>query len=223
MNGDISQGGDGTISFATVEKNEIWENGTGGGSVINCDGVDNSIFRNNLLYANHACGISLYAIDAAHASSNNLIYNNTIVMAADGRWAVNTPKSSGAKKSPVGNRVFNNILWESNSARGSVLVAGTAVSGFASDYNVVVNRFSDNSGSSTLSLATWRRQTGQDVHSIVSEPAGLFVDAAQNDYRLKVGSPAANAGTLLPQVTDDLLNVARPQGGLHDIGCYESF
>src|SRR5207244_2669214 len=59
MNGDKSQGCDGIISFATVEKNVIFENGLGGGSGINCDGVDSSTFRNNLLYANHASGISL--------------------------------------------------------------------------------------------------------------------------------------------------------------------
>ena len=43
---------------ALVEDNIIYNNGTGGGSGINCDGVDDSIFRNNLLYANVASGIS---------------------------------------------------------------------------------------------------------------------------------------------------------------------
>ena len=222
MNGDLSQGGDGTISFATVEKNVIWENGLGGGSGINCDGVDDSIFRNNLLYSNHASGISLYAIDGAHGSSRNLVYNNTIVMAPDGRWAVNIPSSSG-KKSPVGNQVFNNILYESNSARGSVLTYGTAVSGFKSDHNVVVNRFSTNNGSTTISLTAWRQKTGQDLHSLIADPTALFVNPAANDYHLKPGSPAINAGATLPQVTDDLDGTPRPLGGLYDIGCYESF
>ena len=53
------------ISFALVERNIIYENGVGGGSGINCDGVSDSIFRNNLLYNNHASGISLYGIDGA--------------------------------------------------------------------------------------------------------------------------------------------------------------
>ncbi len=222
MNGDLSQGGDGIISFATVEKNAIWENGLGGGSGINCDGVDDSIFRNNLLYSNHASGISLYAIDGAHGSSRNLVYNNTIVMALDGRFAVNIPKSSG-RPSPTGNKIFNNILYEIHTARGSVLIYGSAVSGFQSDYNVVVNRFSDNNGKSNISLVSWRRQTGQDVHSIISTPVDLFVNPAGNDYRLKSTSPAINAGTALAQVTDDIAGTARPLGGLFDIGCYESF
>jgi parallel beta-helix repeat protein len=222
MNGDISQGGVGIISFAVVEKNVIWENGLGGGSGINCDGVDNSIFRNNLLYSNHASGISLYAIDAAHGSSNNMVYNNTIVMAADGRWAVNIPKSPSGKKNPAGNQIVNNILYVPNTVRGSILTYSATVPGFKSDDNVVVNRFSVNGGTSDISLASWQQKTHQDSHSIVSDPSALFVNPAANDYRLKPGSPAVNAGATLPQVADDLLGVKRPQGGLYDIGCYES-
>jgi len=45
MNGDLSQGGDGILSFGLIEKNVIYENGTGGGSAINCDGVSDSIIR----------------------------------------------------------------------------------------------------------------------------------------------------------------------------------
>jgi parallel beta-helix repeat protein len=222
MNGDISMGGDGTISFATVESNVIWENGAGGGSGINCDGVDDSIFRNNLLYANHASGISLYSIDGAHGSSRNLVYNNTIVMAAGSRWAVNIPKSSG-KKSPVGNKIRNNILYTPSTNRGSVLIYSATAAGFESDYNVVVNRFTANAGTSIISLSAWQQKTGQDLHSVISNPSALFVDASNNDYRLKAGSPAANAGTILTEVTADLAGVARPQGGAYDIGCYESF
>src|SRR5262249_49839704 len=54
MNGDESQGGDGTISEALVERNVIHGNGAAGGSGINMDGVVDSVVRNNLLYDNHA-------------------------------------------------------------------------------------------------------------------------------------------------------------------------
>ncbi len=66
-NGDISMGGDGVISYETIEKNVIWDNGVGGGAAINCDGVSDSIIRNNLLYGNHASGITLYGGDARNA------------------------------------------------------------------------------------------------------------------------------------------------------------
>ena len=76
MNGDLNMGGDGIISHAIVENNVIWENGKPrGGSAINCDGVSDSIIRNNLCYDNHASGISLYAIDATEGSSRTVVCN----------------------------------------------------------------------------------------------------------------------------------------------------
>lgn len=219
FNGDLSQGGDGIISFAVIEKNIIYENGALGGSAINCDGVSDSIIRNNLLYNNHASGISLYAIDAAEGSSRDKVYNNTIIQAAGARWCINIPASSGAPN-PTGNVIKNNILYQPDSARGSVLIYSSGVSGFESDYNVVV-RFSINGGDSTTSLAAWQ-SLGYDQHSISATPSALFVDPANNNYHLKNGAAASNAGTSLAEVTDDLSGFARPQGRAYDIGCYET-
>ena len=91
MNGDASitnpgHDSDGIISFGLIENNIIYENGVGGGSGINMDGVTDTIVRNNLLYENHASGISIYQIDGGSGSQDNMILNNTILMAADGRW-----------------------------------------------------------------------------------------------------------------------------------------
>src|SRR5262249_55993714 len=113
MNGDVSQGGDGIISGALVEANVIYGNGAGGGSGINCDGVQGSTFRNNLLFDNHASGISLYMIDGAAGAIGNVVVNNTIVVAADGRWAVNIQNPS------TGNKLYNNILFHAG-PRGPV-------------------------------------------------------------------------------------------------------
>ncbi len=220
MNGDLSeQPGNGLVQFATVEDNVIWENGTGGASGINCDGVDDSIFRNNLLYNNHASGISLYAIDGAHGSSYNHVYNNTIVMAPNARFVVNIP-DDGYAPPPIGNVIEDNILYTPDSFHGSVLVAGPGVPGFHSDYNVVVNHFSDDGGNTSISIAKWQA-LGFDVHSIVATPAQLFVDPTNNNYQLKPGSPAINAGASLLDVPVDILGVARPQGIGWDIGAYE--
>jgi|GEM_PF-1859076 len=222
MNGDRTQTpGDGIISFAIVEKNIIYENGVGGGSGINCDGVSDGIFRNNLLYNNHASGISLYAIDGAEGSSRNKVYNNTIIMAAGARWCVNIPAAAEGQPNPTGNQVRNNILYTPDTVlRGSVQTYASGVSGFASDYNAVVNRFSIDEGGSTLSLAAWQA-FGYDTHSFASTPAVLFVDPANANYHLKIGSPAIAAGVALPEVTDDIDGVARPIGNPYAMGCYE--
>jgi parallel beta-helix repeat protein len=222
MNGDrYFTPGDGIISFAVVEKNVIWENGTGGGSAINCDGVSDSIIRNNLLYANHASGISLYAIDGAEGSSRNRVYNNTIVQASNARWCINIPASSEGQPNPAGNVVKNNILYHPSSSRGSITTYSSSASGFESDYNVVVSRFSIDEGSTVISLAQWQG-LGYDRNSIVALPDQLFVNAAGSDYHLKSASPAIDAGAALAEVSDDLDGTARPQSTRYDIGCYEA-
>src|SRR6516225_231832 len=147
FNGDASEGDVGIISGALVERNIIYDNGAGGGSGINCDGVQNSIFQNNLLYNNHASGISLYDIDAAAGSIDNIIVNNTIIVASNGRWALNIQNGS------TGNTVFNNILYSYHSIRGSINISLDSIPGFTSDYNVVMERFTLDDGDSVLGLS----------------------------------------------------------------------
>jgi parallel beta helix pectate lyase-like protein/List-Bact-rpt repeat protein len=215
MNGDVSQGGDGIISGALVEDNTIYDNGLGGGSGINCDGVQSSIFRNNLLYNNHASGISLYQIDAAQPARDNQVLNNTIVMANDARWAINIQNAS------TGNVLRNNILFNQQSFRGSVAISADSLPGFVSDTNGVMDRFSVDGGDTRIGLAAWRTATGQDQSSIIATPAALFVNFAGNDYHLSATSPARDAGVTLATVPDDLEGAPRPQGPASDIGAYE--
>jgi parallel beta-helix repeat protein len=214
MNGDLSQGGDGIISNAIVENNVIYNNGEAGGSGINMDGVANSVIRNNLLYNNHASGISLYQIDGGVCSRYNRVLNNTIINASDGRWAVNI---GGA--GCTNNKIFNNILYTYHDYRGSITTAASSIAGMQSDYNVVMSRFSTNTGDSVMSLTSWRA-LGYDTHSIIATPGQLFV--GNGDYHLKDGSPAIDVGVTLADVTRDLDGNSRPIGARYDIGAYES-
>jgi hypothetical protein len=215
MNGDISMGGDGVISHALVENNIIYENGTGGGSGINMDGVADSVIRNNLLYNNHASGISLYQIDGGSGSQNNRVLNNTILMASDGRWAINIPDANDTH-----NKLFNNIVLNNHSWRGSIAIAAPALAGFESDYNVVMDRFSADGGDTRLTFAQWQA-LGYDQHSIIATPSQLFVNASAADYHLMPGSPAIDKGTSLNDVATDLEGNPRPSGTEYDIGAYE--
>ncbi len=215
FNGDVSQGGVGVITGALVERNVIYDNGVGGGSGINCDGVQSSVFRNNLIYGNHASGISLYRIDASDGAKNNVVVNNTIVMASDGRWAVNIKDGS------TGNAVFNNILYNFHPTRGSISIVADSLPGFVSHHNVVMQRFTADDGDTVLNLAQWRAATGQDVSSLVSDPAALFVNAGANDYHLSGTSPAIDLGASLSAPASDLDGRRRPVGGAWDAGAYE--
>jgi parallel beta-helix repeat protein len=215
MNGDLSQGGDGIISGALVEGNIIYDNGLGGGSGINCDGVQNSIIRNNLIYNTHASGISLYQIDGGGSSSNNVVVNNTVLVAADGRWDLNIQDGS------TGNTVRNNIFFNYHSYRGSISISADSLAGFTSDYNVVVSRFTTDGGDSVLALAQWQAATGQDAHSFIATPSQLFVNAAGSDFHLAAGSPAVEAGTSQLAPAFDIEGTARPSGSGYDIGADE--
>lgn len=217
MNGDESMGGDGLITDATVECNIIYENGIGGGSGINCDGVAESRIFNNLLYMNHASGISLYCIDASAGSYNNKIYNNTIINATDARWCLNINTDS------YGDTVYNNILINLHPWRGSISIDVSSLPDFWSDYNVLVNSMSNDGGNSAITLAAWQ-VLGYDPHSMLADPLdSLFADWSSGDYHLRAGCQATDSGTdqVLPIVQYDLDGVLRPQGLAFDIGVYE--
>src|SRR6185295_3582489 len=141
MNGDASLGGDGIISYGLVENNICYDNGVGGGSAINCDGVQHTIIQNNLLYNNHASGISLFRIDGGGGSSFNVVVNNTILQPDDGRWALNIIGGS------TNNIVFNNILYSTHAFRGSISIDAASMGGFKSNYNVQTDRMSTDGGS----------------------------------------------------------------------------
>ena len=216
MNGDIEVGGgDGIISGALVENNVIYDNGRGGGSGINCDGVQDSVFQNNLLYNNHASGISLYRIDGGGGSTGNLVINNTVLQAADGRWALNIRDGS------TNNTVLNNIFYNHHSFRGSISVSANSLNGLVSDHNAVMNRFSIDGGGSVITLSQWRTATQQDASSILSTPTELFVDPAMSDFHLRLGSPAIDAGTSVRAPLRDFEGTPRPQGAKVDIGADE--
>jgi parallel beta-helix repeat protein len=217
MNGDISMGGDGIISNAIVEGNILHENGYGGGSAINMDGVQDSEIFNNLIYNHHATGIALYQIDGGDASKNNKVYNNTIIQPADGRWCIISVDGS------TGNTLYNNILINHHNFRGSIAVDAASMSGFISDYNVLENRLSDDDGNSNMNLSQWQ-SLGYDVHSMIADPESqIFVDNLNCNFHLLQNAQAVDAGTnlVLPTVFEDLDNIPRAQGSGFDIGCYE--
>lgn len=219
MNGDLSAGGDGVISGALVEGNVILDNGLAGGSGINCDGVQDSVFRNNLLVGNHAGGITLYRIDGGAESTGNLVVNNTIVMASDGRWGI--ALHDGAAH----NTLLNNIVLSRHSFRGSldVEVATGSHVGLVSDHNALMDRITTNGGDSVIDLATWRSTYGQDAASFLSTEAALFVDPTLpgGDYHLRDGSPAIDAGTASGAPANDVDGEARPFGEGFDVGADE--
>ena len=230
LNGDIHTGNttlpgvDGAISGARVEGNIIHGNGTGGGSGINGDGLVDAVIVNNLLYDNHASGISLYQIDGGAPSTNGVIANNTIINASNARWVINL--TNGA----TGATIFNNILYNLHTSRGSISADLGSDVGLVSDYNLLEPQFS-REGATLNNLAAWRTATGEDFNSqalTLTQMQSLFSDYANEDFTLAPSSMARDFGasglmngTFRPAPAEDLLERLRPFGIGIDAGAYE--
>jgi len=218
LNADATQGGDGIITGALIEDNIIYNNGSAGGSAINLDGVQYSTIQNNLLYNNHASGIAMFRIDGAAGPVGNLVYNNTINMATDGRWALRIDSSVGT------NTIRDNILYNSNPNHGGIdFTNATDVAGADSGYNIFGGAnvaVTPDDGNTFYSLSQWQA-LGHEQHSFVATLSSLFVNPSSNDYHLLATSPAVDAGQTLAAVPTDAEGRPRPEGVASDIGCYE--
>jgi uncharacterized protein (TIGR03382 family) len=216
LNGDASMGREGMVIDALVENNLIHGNGVRGGAGINCDGCRGAVFRNNILYDNHANGITLYRIDAAAPSTGNKVVHNTIWMSARSRWCIRIVDGS------VENRFANNICLSEHPTRGAIDIDEASLRGFTSDNNALIARFTTTDGNATLALDGWRKKTGQDRRSITLTPTELFVSPEQRDLRLRPGCAAIDKGLPDVGVQNDYFGNRRPVGRAVDIGAIES-
>jgi len=239
LNADLSEGGgrnvkrDGVISNAMVEDNFIYDNGIGGGSAINLDGVQDSIIRNNVLYNNHASGIAVYKIDAGQGPKNLKIYNNTVVMARDARWAMVVHETLG----PI--FIKNNIFYNKNPRRGGLSIGdwptkwnklmlgllkpSPEVKDVYSDYNIFGGGkgvVTTDGNETRFNLRIWQK-TGNDKHSRQVGLEQIFKDEGKDQYELMKNSVAVDAGVKVDEVTDDIKGTPRPQGKKYDIGAFE--
>jgi hypothetical protein len=203
------------MSNGHIGENRIHDNGREGGAAINMDGVEDTLVVNNLLYNNHASGIAVFQQDGAACSRRNRIWFNTVLMPDDGRWAliINGPDCED-------NQLLNNILLSDHEWRGSINIANGQAPGLNSDFNIVSDRFTVDDGDTVLTLAEWQA-LGYDDNSFIAAADDLFVSAADDDYRLRPGSPAVDAGKDLPAVTADIAGSSRPSVAGFDIGAYE--
>ena len=156
-----------------------------------------------------------------------MIANNTIINASNARWVINL--ADGA----AGATIFNNILYNLNGTRGSILTAADSRNGLISDFNLLEPQFSLE-GANVASLNAWRMATGQDMHSLsltLAQLQALFANYSGNDFTLAPNSLAHDFGvsgllnmfdgTFHAAPTLDLLERLRSLGGIIDAGAYE--
>ena len=93
-----------------------------------------------------------------------------------------------------------------------------------SDYNIVNDRLCTNGDDGpVISLTAWKA-LGFDAHSLVANDLNtIFENQSQNNYHLKSGSQAINAGSDFVNniVSRDIEGNSRPSEAKYDIGAYE--
>jgi parallel beta-helix repeat protein len=214
INADLTAGPPGLTSGALIERNTLWNNGVGGGSTINLDGVQDSIVRNNLLYECHATGIVNYMGFGAAGPVGMQILNNTVDIAADGRWGLVMYSTAGS------NLVRDNLFSNENASNGALNYLSPSDAMNTDSANNIfcgASNVTDDGESSQISMSAWQ-SGGNEPRSIVSSLASLVI--GNLDYHLLVDSPAIGAGAA-DGVTDDLDGDSRPPGGPIDVGAYQ--
>jgi len=185
---------------------------------LNTQGLVDCIISNNLIYDYGNNGMTFYHHESSGGTVNTKIFNNTIVANNTGNWAI------FLENEVTSMQIYNNIMISVSGSGGSTcFYDGATGKSYTSNYNIVSNLFCDVDASCSETFLYWQG-LGYEANSILA-PAltALFVDPANEDYHLKAGSVAIDAGTSLvsADVTKDLDGMVRPAGGVYDIGCYE--
>jgi len=217
INADGSAGGDGISSNPEIYGNILYDNN--GGAGINLDGVVNALIYNNVIYNNHfSQGISLFQQDGSVVSSGAKIYNNTIIVPADGRWGILATNGANVNTEIINNIIINQHVW-----RGCISLESTT--GFFSNHNILNDKMSisGDGPDAVINLQTWQNN-GFDNLSLLADPlVSIFSNPNSNNYSLRSNSQAIDAGsnTVNSIVQNDIEGNLRPFGANYDIGAFE--
>ncbi|MBI5486230.1 MAG: right-handed parallel beta-helix repeat-containing protein [Deltaproteobacteria bacterium] len=190
-----------------------------GGAGVSLGPVDSTVVRNNVIYGTAGGGIVAEGGDRIPGPDGLVVVNNTVSLPESGGWALRLAANGGIGTDNV---AFDNILLSADLAAGSVALEGDV--GFASARNAVGDRMSTDGGATLVTLARFQAE-GYELGSFVTEPDRLFVGAATDDYRIRAGCPAIDAGLAElnghPAAEVDLRGTHRPVGASWDLGAYE--
>lgn len=209
---------DGIMSNNLVENNIFYDCGnTSGGAAINLAGVEDSIFRNNLIYGSPLTGGIANWDDSfgdQFGCKRNVYYHNLIDCRHCDRHALSFRNGS------VGNSFQNNIVI--TGTKDAIAIDSESNHNLIIDYNLFFTGvFFEDTSERWISIERWQQEMGYDLHSLVANTLeDVFVDHQNHDYHLHDTAVARDNGTTVP-VTRDFDNISRPQGGSFDIGPFE--
>lgn len=144
---------------------------------------------------------------------NSLIYaNRTKMVTSDA-----TCYYAGVR---MNNGTMQNCTIYGNVSPGDASgVAGLHMTNGTAENNIIYGNGGVRVTGGTFNNNLTDADAGRGTGNIIGDPA--FIDAANGDFRLGVGSLAIGAGKTIAAVTNDFAGVARPQGAAYDIGAYE--
>jgi Right handed beta helix region len=201
-----------TSSYNLIDGCDVYANAGYGVQIYHSTAHDarwcsNNTVRNSAIHGNGTSGTSTGAVVVANGD-HNLVYNNLVYGNPGGIQVDYGASDTG---------VYNNTCV--GNAGSYTLGFGVAVGANGGASNTAVrNNILYRNGRGGIG----DEGTGTVAdHNTANTTDPLFVNAAANDYRLRAGSPAIDAGVTLPEVTTDFGRSRRPQGKAYDIGAYE--
>lgn len=204
----------------TVEGNDI--NASGGSGIrVQAPFIDVSEGRYNVLIANNVIresGARWGVVHVDNVTENSVIdfFNNTLEVPEENVYYSEAsltlePREHGLVANDLPIRVANNIFYlgAAGGAHAGVEFTGQNPMTIEADHNLYFNH-----GPRYVNVSN--RLTSESHDVVGADP--LFVGP---DLQVESDSPAVDAGSCNYGPLTDVLGVARPQGGVCDIGAYE--
>jgi hypothetical protein len=212
-----------------IERNRVYQCDVG--IEVGCENqgriADSIIVRNNLIYNNDKRGLSFggynYPVTGQVRDSkflNNTVFQNDQLSTGEGEIIIEYAVNCVIK---------NNIFCSTTQDRLMTTTVGNS-NGNSLDYNLwftpggINNASIDYNGMIYNSFSAYQTGTGQDAHSIFSDP--LFVSPSLPDLHLQTSSPAVNAGdpSFVPSYGEfDFDGNLRLSENRVDMGAYEKY
>ncbi|MBA3708280.1 MAG: right-handed parallel beta-helix repeat-containing protein [Planctomycetes bacterium] len=180
--------------------------------------------KNNLVTGNGKRGVYIASSDNVGCYDNTFCSNTGVATIC----VAGMPRTG---KTLTNISVHGNVVCN-NSASDDILIVkenGTDIRNITCDYNLVYRASGTVAlwwgldgrggwkGTRYTSVSAWAGATPFGDHCKQADPQF----ATSTSFTLRSSSPAINTGKVISGVTDDLTGVARPQGGVPDMGAYE--
>lgn len=168
--------------------------------------ADDELVVNNVIAFNRDNGIQIAGYQTV---SNTRVYQN--VLAGNGHGGM-------VLWQPIENVKIRNNIFANNGARDAY--AGLwSYDAHGTGVEIVDNCFWGNSGG-TLDTTGGGSDYEVDVRNVYEFDPQLK-DPSRMDFRLRMTSPAINAGEVIPGILTDIVGAPRVRGGRPDLGAYE--